>query len=233
MARIVRPVFPGAVSQLRPGSKFRARGLVTNTKAAEGAAGRSEGRDVKGRARAGVTGVSRLTVRFHDDEVIEGTADDFSLDSPDFHLEVAGASNNSHALIPLAAVKKVNLEAGPADEHAPKAEKMVALRFQDGEVLRGHLNGGLERRRFGLLLTLYSTDRTTMQTVGVPYSSLKAIFHLRSWDGRPIAFQHEPQVDAPLVQLMGDIREVTRMYRDGGINRAEYVQHRRRLLEHF
>jgi hypothetical protein len=177
---------------------------------------------------------NRLTVRFLDDEVIEGTADDVSLDTPAFHIDVAGASNNSRAWIPLPAVKKINFDSGPADDHAETADKMVALRFQDGEVMRGYLNGGLERHRYGMLVTLYSADKATMQKVGIPYTSLKALFFLKSWDGRPIGFQAaDGTIEAPLVQLVGDIREVTRMYRDGAITRDEFVQHRRSLLDHF
>ena len=177
--------------------------------------------------------MSRLTVRFLDDEVIEGVAEDVSLDAPDFHIEVAGGSNNARAWVPLPAVKKINFEAGPADEHAVTADKMVALRFQDGEVMRGYLNGGLERHRYGMLVTLYSADRSTMQKVGIPYTSLKALFYLKSWDGRPIGFQAQETIDAPLVQLLGDIRDVTRMYRDGAISRDEFLTHRKQLLDHF
>jgi hypothetical protein len=177
--------------------------------------------------------VSRLTVRFLDDEVIEGVAEDVNLDAPDFHIEVAGGSNNTRAWVPLPAVKKINFEAGPADEHAQGADKMVALRFQDGEVMRGYLNGGLERHRYGMLVTLYSADRSTMQRVGIPYTSLKALFYLKSWDARPIGFQAQQTIDAPLVQLLGDIRDVTRMYRDGSISRDEFLTHRKQLLDHF
>ncbi|MFN2464472.1 MAG: hypothetical protein ABR573_11305 [Candidatus Dormibacteria bacterium] len=177
--------------------------------------------------------MNRLTVRFLDDEVMEGTAQDVNLDTPDFHLDVAGGTNNSRAWIPLPAVKKINFDSGPADEHAGTADKMVALRFQDGEVLRGYLNGGLERHRYGMLVTLYSADRSTMQKVGVPYTSLKALFFLKTWDARPPGFQKEATIDAPLVQLLGDIREVTRMYRDGSLNRDEFLHHRKNLLDHF
>jgi hypothetical protein len=177
---------------------------------------------------------SRLTVRFLDDEVIEGTAGEINLDTPDFHLDVAGGSNNAQAWIPLPAVKKINFDSGPADDHAATADKMVALRFQDGEVMRGYLNGGLERHRYGMLVTLYSADKTTMQKVGIPYTSLKALFYLKTWDGRPMGYQQEEgTIDAPLVQLLGDIREVTRMYKDGAITRDEFVHHRRSLLDHF
>jgi hypothetical protein len=177
--------------------------------------------------------MGRLTVLFFDDEVIEGTADDATLNSPDIHLQVAGTSNNSRAWIPLPAVKKIHFDAGPADAHASTADNMVALHFQDGEVVRGYLNGGLDRRRYGLVLTLYSPDRLTMEKVGIPYTSLKAMFYLRAWDGRPLGFREEAPVDAPLLELLGDIHEVTRMYHDGSLTRREFMVHRRRLLDHF
>lgn len=177
--------------------------------------------------------MNRLTVRFLDDEVIEGTAEEVNLDTPDFHLDVAGGSNNSRAWIPLPAVKKINFDAGPADDHAEGADKMVALRFQDGEVIRGYLNGGLERHRYGMLVTLYSADRATMQKVGIPYTSLKALFFLKSWDGRPPGFQQQSKGDAPLVELISDIREATRMYREGSLSRDEFITHRKQLLDHF
>ena len=177
--------------------------------------------------------MSRLTIRFHDDEVLEGMAEDLSLDNPDFHLEVPAGTNNAAAWIPLPAVKKINFDSGPADDHASAADRMVALRFQDGEVMRGYLNGGLERHRYGMLVTLYSEDKTTMQKVGIPYTSLKALFYIKSWDSRPMGFQAQQTVDAPLVQLLGDIRDVTRMYRDGAISRDEFLSHRKQLLDHF
>lgn len=175
-----------------------------------------------------------LTVRFLDNEVLSGSAEDLSLESPDFHLAVSeGTGNNTGAWIPLPAVKKIYLGSGPADEHASTADKMVAVRFQDGEIMRGYLNGSLEHHKYGLTMTLYSMDRTSMDTFAVPYTSLKALFYLKSWDGRPAGFRDDNAGVAPLTQLMGDIREVTRLYRAGEINRDEFLEHRRALLDRF
>jgi hypothetical protein len=178
--------------------------------------------------------VPNLTVRFVDNEVIEGSADDFTLEEPDFHLAVSeSAGNNTAAWIPLPAVKKINLDSGPADEHAATADKMVAVRLQDGEVLRGYLNGSLEHHRYGLSLTLYSRDKSTMDTFAIPYTSLKALFFLKTWDSRPPGFQGPEQAEPPLTQLLGDIREVTRLYKAGKLTREEFLAHRRALLDRF
>ncbi|MHB8509633.1 MAG: hypothetical protein ACYDGR_13465 [Candidatus Dormibacteria bacterium] len=172
-------------------------------------------------------------MRFLDNEVVEGSAPTIDLDAPDFHLAVAGAaSNNTGAWIPLPSVKKINFGSGPADDHVSTADKMVAVRFNDGEVMRGYLNGSLQHHRYGLTMTLYSRDKKSQETVGIPYTSLKALWFLKSWDGRPPGFQ-EVSAAPPLVQLLGDIREVTRLYQGGSIDRGEFLDRRKALLDHF
>ena len=181
-----------------------------------------------------VSRVSKLTVRFVDDEVIEGSTDNFSMETLDFHLEVnRGAGNNKAAVIPLPAVKKIAIESGPADEHAATADKKVALRLQDGEVVRGYLNGSLEHHKYGLTLTLYSTDKKTMDTLAIPYTALKALFYVKSWDSRPPGFQVPTTIDPPLTQLLGDVREVTRLYKAGRLTRDEFLARRKALLDRF
>ncbi|HEV3231973.1 MAG TPA: hypothetical protein VG245_06950 [Candidatus Dormibacteraeota bacterium] len=176
----------------------------------------------------------KLTVRFNDNEVIEGEATDLSLDSPDFHLQVSGhASNNHGAWIPLPAVKRLSLASGPADAHAEEADKMVAVRFTDGEVIRGYLNGSLQHHRYGMTMTLYSQDKRSMDVVGIPYTSLKALWYLKSWDGRPPGFQAQGAATPPLLQLLGDVREVTRLYQAGHITREEFISRRRSLIDRF
>lgn len=178
--------------------------------------------------------MASLTVRFVDDEVIEGTAEDFSLESPDFHLDaIEGTGNNRAAWIPLPAVKKIRLHAGPADEEAGAAEKMVAVRLQDGEVMRGYLNGGLEHHKYGLYVTLYSRDKQTMEKLAIPYTSLKALFYIKTWDSRPPGFQVPATTEPPLTQLLGDIREITRLYQTGSLTRDEFLNRRQALLERF
>jgi len=175
----------------------------------------------------------KLTVRFLDNEVIEGSADDVNLDTPDFHLEVGDGGNNVGAWVPLPAVKKINLGSGPADTHVNTADKMVAVRFQDGEIIRGYLNGTLKHHRYGLTFTLYSADKKSMDRLAVTYTSLKALFYLKSWDSRPAGFLRDKSSSPPLTHLIGDIREVTRLYRAGTITRDEFLEHRKALLDRF
>jgi hypothetical protein len=178
--------------------------------------------------------VPKLTVRFLDNEVIEGSADGVDLDQPDFHLSVdEDSDNNRGAWIPVPAVKKISLDSGPADDHAAGADKMVALRFQDGEILRGYLNGSLQHHRYGLTMTLYSIDKMSMDKLAIPYTSLKALFYVKSWDSRPMVLRGGSAASPPLMVLMGDIREVTRLYRVGAITRQQFLDQRRALLDRF
>jgi hypothetical protein len=122
---------------------------------------------------------------------------------------------------------------GPADAKVATADKMVAVRFQDGEIVRGYLNGTLKHHRYGLTMTLYSVDKQTMDTMAIPYTSLKALFYLKSWDSRPPGFWRDNAQSPPLTHLIADIREVTRLYRAGEISRQEFLEHRRQLLDRF
>ena len=102
--------------------------------------------------------MAKVVVRFFDDETLEGMARDLDFDEPDFLVEVddaGGLENNETAWIPLTAVKWVEL---PRDQElaSETPTRKVAIRFLDGEVLRGHLDGSLERHRYGVVLHLHA-----------------------------------------------------------------------------
>src|SRR6202165_1812901 len=101
--------------------------------------------------------MNKVVVRFFDDETLEGVVRDLDFDEPDFLVEVddaGGLENNETAWIPLTAVKWVELPRDPNLASETPTRK-VAIRFLDGEVLRGHLDGTLERHRYGVVLHLH------------------------------------------------------------------------------
>ena len=52
-----------------------------------------------------------------------------------------------------------------------------AIRFLDGEVLRGHLDGTLERHRYGVVLHLNAEHSDSpVRKLGIPFSAVKALF---------------------------------------------------------
>src|SRR3981189_2473222 len=76
-----------------------------------------------------------VTVRFLDDEIMEGQVGAVDLDQPNIELEMPDeASNNERARIPLPAIKRITLTAGqPTPDEQSRAGKKGAIRFQDGE----------------------------------------------------------------------------------------------------
>src|SRR6478735_9843077 len=117
--------------------------------------------------------MARIVVRFFDDETVEGVARDLDFDEPDFLVEVddaGGLDNNETAWIPLTAVKWVELARDP-DLASETPTRKVAIRFLDGEVLRGHLDGTLERHRYGVVLNLHSEQLAgPARRLGIPFS---------------------------------------------------------------
>lgn len=185
--------------------------------------------------------MSHVKVRFFDDETLIGEAAELDLDEPDFILEIhdpSGLENSQVAWIPLSAVKVVEY---PADGgHEPHSKK-VAIRFLDGEVLRGHLGGEVRRHRFGISLYLHpesSSDGTGVQRIAVPFSAIKALFYVREFDGRADEDQGLPsdaylarRTMAPLLEVLEEIDMLSRLHRGGILTDDEFKSKRSQLLE--
>jgi hypothetical protein len=180
-----------------------------------------------------------VIIRFLDDEIIEGRVPKITFDEPNLVLQVAdGTSNNERALIPLPAIKRVTLQAAPPTPAEAKREmRKVAMRFADGEVLKGYLDGELEHALHGMTLRLMSVERDRIETLGVPYTALKALFYLKSWDSRPPEFNGEAdtyltrRLASPLVDLMSNIGELEKLRKRGAISETEFQRKRRKILD--
>ena len=185
--------------------------------------------------------MSLVKVRFFDDETLEGEAAELDLDEPDFLLQIhdpSGLENSEVAWIPLSAVKVVEY---PADGgHEPHSKK-VAIRFLDGEVLRGHLGGEVRRHRFGISLYLHPEDPvhgTVVQQIAVPFSAIKALFYVREFDGRAEEDRGLPsdaylarRTMAPLLEVLEEIDMLARLHRGGVLTEEEFKSKRSQLLE--
>jgi hypothetical protein len=183
--------------------------------------------------------MARVSVQFLDDEVLVGEAQP-DLNRPDFWLEIEDdALNNNHrALVPLVAVKSILLE---EDDNPPVdagSLRKVAVRFQDGEVVRGHLNGQVETGAYGIRMRLYNQEGDRAELLGIPYSALKAIFYLKDWDGRPPEERDQPsaaylsdRLRAPLVGVLAEIEMLTRLHESGLLDDGEFERKRGVLLD--
>ena len=184
--------------------------------------------------------MAKILVHFFDDETLEGLARDLDFDEPDFIVEVdnaAGLENNETAWIPLTAVKWVELPP-ENDVAAETPTRKVAIRFLDGEVLRGHLDGTLVRHRYGVVLNLHSeAPGSGARRLGIPFSAVKALFFIREFDARGEDAGHASdaylarRTMAPLLDVLEEMDMLTRLHRDGLLSDEEYSSKRTQLLE--
>jgi hypothetical protein len=188
----------------------------------------------------GARKATTVTVRFLDDEIMEGQVGTISLNQPNIELEMPEASNNERALVPLPSIKRITLAAGaPSVEEQARAERKVAIRFQDGEVLKGYLDGELRQASHGLTLRLMSVEKDRIETLGIPYTALKALFYVKTWDTRPLEFDGKEdrhltkRLSSPLVDLISDMGQLDKLRKRGAITESEFQRKRRKILDNI
>jgi len=189
----------------------------------------------------GARKATTVTIRFLDDEIIEGRVGTLSLNQPNLELDMPDdASNNERALIPLPSIKRITLKAGaPTSEEQKRAQRKVAIRFQDGEVLKGYLDGDLQHASHGLVLRFMTVEKDHIETLGIPYTALKALFYLKSWDTRPPEFDGKEdrhlskRLSSPLVDLISDMGQLEKLRKRGAISESEFQRKRGKILDNI
>jgi hypothetical protein len=182
-----------------------------------------------------------VTIRFLDDEIMEGRVGAISLDRPNIEMEMSDqASNNERAVIPLPSIKRITLSAGvPTRQEQTRTERKVAIRFQDGEVLLGYLDGELQHASHGVTMRLMTVEKDRIETLGIPYTALKALFYLKTWDTRPPEFDGEEdrhlskRLSSPLVDLISDMGQLDKLRKRGAITESEFQRKRRKILDNI
>lgn len=184
----------------------------------------------------------KVSVRFFDDETIEGNARELNFEQPDFQLEVEGAEgleNNEMAWIPLNAVKWVEFP-GETIPPAPGGKRKVAIRFFDGEVLRGYAADDVARHPQGLLILVYPEEGSggAPRRLGIPFTAIKAVFYVRQFDGRTAEQRGLPSESylakrtmAPLLDVMDEMEMLQQLHERGVISEAEFREKRTAVLE--
>ena len=115
----------------------------------------------------------------------------------------------------------------------------MAIRFQDGEVLKGYLDGDLMHATYGITMRLMSVEKDRIETLGIPYTALKALFYLKSWDTRPPEFDGEEdlhlnkRLSSPLVDLISDMGQLDKLRKRGAITESEFQRKRRKILDNI
>jgi hypothetical protein len=129
----------------------------------------------------------------------------------------------------------------PLTEEVPSGAptRKVAIRFLDGEVLRGHVDGALERHRYGMILHLHpEKPGDKAKRMGIPFSAIKALFYIREFDGRPNEDQAaasqaylQKRTMAPLLDVLEEMDMLSRLHQGGVLNDDEFESKRSRVLE--
>jgi hypothetical protein len=191
------------------------------------------------RSQAGKS--TTVTIHFLDDEIIEGRVGTISLDQPRLELDLPDdGSNNERAVVPLPSIKRITLEvAEPTAAETKREGKKVAIRFVDGQVVKGYLDGAIRYATHGLKLRLMTVDKERIETVAIPYTALKALFYLKAWDTRPIEYDSaqdrhlETRLSSPLVDLISDIGQLDKLRKRGAISEGEFQRKRRKILDNI
>ena len=182
-----------------------------------------------------------VTIRFLDDEIMEGRVSRISLEQPNLELDLRDdTGNNESALVPLPSIKRITLAAGPPTpaERGHEGRK-VAIRFVDGEVLKGYLDGDLRHATYGITMRLMAVEKDRIETLAIPYTGLKALFYLKSWDTRPpeydgLADRHlGTRLSSPLVDLISDMGQLDKLRQRGAISESEFQRKRRKILDNI
>ncbi len=186
-------------------------------------------------------GGRHVVVRFADDEITEGHTSNLDLEQPDFELCCDTAAGNTRsAIVPLASVKCIVVGRHRVTEAVPPDMlRKVALHFWDGEVVTGLLRTVPRRHRNGMTLELLTPEADRADVYALPYHALKAVFFLRTWDTRPPQLEGSgdaghwtlPRQEAPLIELLGEIRGLRGLRHRGQISAVEYERRRSRVLE--
>ncbi len=192
-------------------------------------------------ARQGSTAAQPVVVRFLDDEIMEGQAEGLTFNEPGFVLRfAAGAGNNERAVVPLPSIKRVTFMARrPTRSQLAKALRKVAIRFQDGEVVKGYLSGEVKHSRYGMTIELVSVAKDRFERLGLPYSAIKALFYLKTWDSRPPEFEGRAdayvakRLASPLVDLLSDMQSLSKLRDKGTITESEFARKRKQILDNI
>jgi hypothetical protein len=128
-----------------------------------------------------------LCILFHDGEIMYASSPPLRFDLPVIEAEVMDLDSNSErAILPLAGIRQIIV--GEVSTAPPPGEMeswdRAAFHFIDGQVLRAWVGPEAALGVHGGIWPIVEPGSDELRTLAIPYSSLKGIFRLRSWDTR-------------------------------------------------
>jgi len=153
---------------------------------------------------------------FLDGETLHGDPPRRELESPVIETKVHNlGTNNRGAFVPLSSLKYVLLDSRPPSNAVDMTQyQRIAIHFVDHEVLRGYSDRLLRPSRYGVTLSLVSPDQSEVKELAIPFTALKGIFYLKTWEGG-----ESPMLESDWVPRVLEAREqeqVRQQYGTGG-----------------
>jgi hypothetical protein len=127
-----------------------------------------------------------VLIAFMDGEVMPAEAPLIDFHSPILRLTgVEPKDNNRELIVPLSSVKYI-VFGGEEDEPDGSTEELgkVVIHFTDHEVIRAYAGRDTLGGPHGIIYSLLDPARKVRRRLGVPYTSVKAIFRVQRWDSR-------------------------------------------------
>jgi hypothetical protein len=131
--------------------------------------------------------MATLRLHFADGEIIDGESDDASSQRHGFIMR-PHEGNNELAWVPFSALKYcqylTSTRRDRPDARAEASLQKLILRFNDGEVVRAYKDEVFTHDGSCLNVMTYAPALNALCRTIVPYSALKAIFFVKTWDSR-------------------------------------------------
>jgi hypothetical protein len=136
----------------------------------------------------------QVVISFRDGELLHAETPNLSFEHALLEAEFRTADANcERALLATDAIREILV--GDAEPAPPAAElegwDKAAFHFYDGQVLRAWISPEAVLGRHGGLWRIVEPDASELVTVAIPYSALKAVYHVRQWDSRSPAQRDE------------------------------------------
>jgi len=173
---------------------------------------------------------------FLDGETLHGDPPRRELEAPFIHTDVHNVgTNNRGAFVPLSSLKYVLLDSRPPTDPVDMSRyQRVAIHFVDHEVLRGYSDRLIRPSRYGVTISLVSPDQSEVKDLAIPFTALKGIFVLKTWEGG-----ESPMLESDWVPRVLEAREdeqVRRQYATTGKPRRrmpllERIIRRRKIVD--
>jgi hypothetical protein len=130
-----------------------------------------------------------VVISFVDGEVLHAEVPEITFEMPVIEAEVRGVEpNNQRAILPLTAITQmvVGEAEPPPPDSVVEGWDRAAFHFIDGQVLRASIAPQALLGHHGGIWKIFVPGGTEVLTVAIPYCALKAVFHVRQWDSRPL-----------------------------------------------